>query len=75
MLFKNINYSKNYIFIFKKEALDAANTLNERVKLAEEETKLLGMKSSKLEAQMNVYKVLAEKVCSQHYYYYYNFEK
>jgi hypothetical protein len=32
--------------------------------LAEEETKLLGMKSSKLEAQMNVYKVLAEKVCS-----------
>ena len=33
------------------------------MKLAEEETKLLCMKSSKLEAQMNVYKVLAEKVC------------
>jgi hypothetical protein len=44
------------------KAEEAANLLNERVRLAEEETKLLCIKSSKLEAQMNLYKLLAEKV-------------
>jgi len=43
------------------KAEETAVLLNERIKLAAEETQLLATKSSKLEAQANLYKLLAEK--------------
>jgi hypothetical protein len=51
-----------FCFLTKLKAEETAVLLNERIKLAAEETQLLATKSSKLEAQANLYKLLAEKV-------------